>query len=99
EGYRQFFVGQSAEQTNLLVDESWILGPYAPTNLDVAGVLSRVKNLYLEDFAREYERLLSNIALAAFATPEEAQTVLGIMSDPATSPLILLVRSVAEEMQ
>jgi type VI secretion system protein ImpL len=99
EGYRQFFTAQSAEQTSLLVDESWILGPYAPTNLDTVTVLGKVKNLYLEDFAREYERLLSNIGLAAFGTPEEAQTVLGILSDPATSPLILLVRAVAEEMQ
>ena len=99
EGYRQFFVAQSAEQTNVLVDESWILGPYAPTNLDSAAVLARVKNLYLAEFAGEYERLLSNIGLAAFGTPEEAHTVLGVLSEPASSPLVLLVRAVAEEIQ
>jgi type VI secretion system protein ImpL len=98
-GYRQFFVAQSAEQTNLLVDESWILGPYAPTNLEPAAVLARVKNLYLEEFVREYERMLANLELAAFATPEEAHTVLGILSDQANSPLIQLVRSLAEEIQ
>ena len=99
EGYRRFFVAQSAEQTKLLVDESWILGPYAPTNLDTATVLAGVKKLYLDDFAQEYERVLSNIRLAAFGTPEQALTVLGILSDPATSPLVLLVRAVADEMQ
>ncbi|HEX5046097.1 MAG TPA: type VI secretion system membrane subunit TssM [Gammaproteobacteria bacterium] len=99
DGYQKFFAGRSAQQAAVLVDESWILGPYAPTGLDTAGVLGRVKQLYLNEFAGEYEKLLAGVRLVGFAKVEEAQSVLNILSDPAASPLLLLLKNVNEQAQ
>lgn len=99
EGYQRFFVTQSVAEAGVLIDESWILGPYAPANLDTVSVLARVKNLYLEEFADNYEDFLADIQLAPFSTPEEASNILSILSDPASSPLVLVLRAVAEQTQ
>jgi len=99
DGYQQFFVAQGSAEARVLVDESWILGPYAPTNLDTDSVMARVKSLYLEEYAGLYEGLLSDIALAPFSSAEEASDILNILSDPVSSPLVLLLRGVAGETQ
>ena len=99
EGYQRFFVTQSAEEASVLIDESWILGPYAPKDLDADTVLARVKGLYLDEYSRKYQNLLANIELAPFSTPEEASNILNILSDPMNSPLVLLLRAVAQQTQ
>ena len=75
-----------------LIDESWILGPYTPPTTDSALLMSRVKDLYLDDFARQYEGLVLDIELAPFSTPQEAVNILNILSDPVNSPLLLLLQ-------
>jgi type VI secretion system protein ImpL len=99
DGYRQFFVTQSSAEASVLIDESWILGPYVPTGLDTGTVMARVKDLYLAEYIQQYEGLLQDISLAAFSSPEEASDILNILSDPANSPLVLLLRAVAEQTQ
>jgi type VI secretion system protein ImpL len=99
DGYRQFFVSQSGAEASVLIDESWILGPYVPTNLDTDTVMARVKDLYLADYVQQYEALLADIALAPSSSAEETSDILNILSDPANSPLVLLLRAVAEQTQ
>lgn len=99
DGYRKVFLAQSASEAADLIDESWILGQYAPPSLDQALVLQRVKNLYLEDYVREYENLILDIQLAPFSTAEQASDVLNILSDPANSPLVRFLQSLAEQTQ
>jgi type VI secretion system protein ImpL len=98
-GYQQFFVGQSSDEVRLLIDESWILGDYTPKDLDQTAVLARVKNLYLDEFADQYDALLADVQLAPFSTPAEASNILNVLSDPAGSPLLLLLRAVAQETE
>ena len=99
EGYQRVFVKESAALTADLIDESWILGPHTEPATDNVLLMSRVKDLYLEDFARYYEDLILDIELAPFATPQEAADILNILSDPVNSPLLLLLQSVRDEVQ
>jgi len=99
DGYQRVFVKESAALTAELIDEGWILGPYTPPATDSARLMSRVKDLYLDDFARQYEGLVLDIELAPFSSPQEAATILNILSDPVNSPLLLLLKGVQQETQ
>jgi len=99
DGYQRVFVKESVTLTNELIDEGWILGPYTPPATDSALLMSRVKDLYLDDFARQYEGLILDIELAPFSSPQEATNILNILSDPVNSPLLLLLSSVQKETQ
>jgi type VI secretion system protein ImpL len=99
EGYQRVFVKESAALTAELIDEGWILGPYTPPATDSARLMSRVKDLYLDDFARQYEGLVLDIELAPFSSPQEAANILNILSDPVNSPLLLLLKGVQQETQ
>ena len=97
DGYQRVFVAQSVALTAELVDESWILGPYAPSGVESARLMGRVEDLYLDDFARQYEGLILDIELAPFSSSTEAVQILNIMSDPVNSPLLLLLTAVQNE--
>jgi len=99
DGYQRVFVKESLALTNELIDEGWILGPYTPAATDSALLMSRVKDLYLEDFARQYENLIMDLELAPFSSPQEAVNILSILSDPVNSPLLLLLQGVKAETQ
>jgi len=99
DGYQRVFVKESLALSAELIDESWILGPYTPAATDSALLMSRVKDLYLEDFARQYENLIFDIELAPFSSPQEAVNILNILSDPANSPLLLLLKGIQQETQ
>ena len=99
DGYQRVFVKESLTLTNELIDEGWILGPYTPAATDSALLMSRVKDLYLDDFARQYENLVLDIELAPFSSAQEAVNILNILSDPVNSPLLLLLKGVQQETQ
>ena len=99
DGYQRVFIKESAALTTELIDEGWILGPYTPPATDSALLMSRVKDLYLNDFAQQYEELVLDIELAPFSSPQEAANILNILSDPVNSPLLLLLKSVQQETQ
>lgn len=99
DGYRRYFLTESVATVARLVDESWILGDYAPSGLDVAQLQSRVRELYLDEYAKQYEDLLLDVELAPFATAQEASGILNELSRPKDSPLVLLLRGVAEQTQ
>ena len=99
DGYQRVFVKESLALSAELIDESWILGPYTPAATDSALLMGRVKDLYLDDFARQYENLIFDIELAPFSSPQEAENILRILSDPVNSPLLLLLTAIQEETQ
>jgi type VI secretion system protein ImpL len=99
EGYQRVFVAESVALTAELIDETWILGAYAPTGIDSALTMARVKDLYLDEFLRNYENLILDIQLAPFSTPQEAANILNILSDPVNSPFLLLLKAVQQETQ
>lgn len=99
DGYQRVFVSQSAALTAELLNETWILGDYAPQGIDSARTMLRVKDLYLDDFARRYENLILDIDIAPFSTPQEAVNILNILSDPVNSPLLMLMQAVQRETQ
>ena len=96
-GYQRVFIKESVALAAELTNESWILGPYTPPLTEDALLMSRVKDLYLDDFARLYEGLILDIELAPFSSPQEAVNILNILSDPVNSPLLLLLKGIQEE--
>ncbi len=97
DGYQRVFVKESAALTAELLNETWILGEYAPGAVDSAQTMGRVKELYLDDFARQYENLILDIDLAPFSSSQEAANILNLLSDPVNSPLLLLLKGVQRE--
>lgn len=97
--YQQVFIERSRRITSEITDESWwILGEEEEINqIQQEQLLSRVRDLYLDEFATEYSNLIEDIDLAPFNTPEEAMRILNILSRPEDSPLLSLLKSIAAE--
>jgi type VI secretion system protein ImpL len=98
QAYQQVFVERSRALTSELAAESWILGEQEV--IDSAAedlLLARVRERYLDDFARLYTEAILDVGLAAFNTPEEAARIFNILSRPENSPLLLLLQEISRQ--
>ena len=71
--------------------ERWVLRDDAP-EMDLSelpGLMAKVQELYLDDYAAGYENLIYDVQLAPFANASEAATILNILSRPGDSPHIV----------
>ena len=99
---KQAYQGPFAERSQALVTElageSWILGEAETLAADAEQrLLARVRERYLEEFARLYADAILDVGLVAFATPQDAARVFNLLSRPEDSPLVLLLQSIARE--
>lgn len=96
-GYDEVFNStDSAKAIEELMSERWVLKDDASV-LDLAtlpDLVSKVRKLYLDEYAKRYEDLLADVRLAPFANPAEAARMLNILSRPGDSPLLLLLKAV-----
>ena len=79
--------------------ESWVLGTQAKIADDPASIArlkTDVTNLYLNDFATQWDRLLADISILPIAGTAQAAQVLNVLSAP-DSPLRALMVSAANE--
>ncbi len=98
QAYQQVFVAKSRELTSELAGESWILGDQQ--TIDAAEqerLLARVRERYLDEFARLYSDAILDVGLAPFNTPEEAARIFNILSRPEDSPLLLLLQEISRQ--
>ena len=97
--YQKYFVSESRRLTDEITEESWwITGETGQLETeDEQLLLSRVRTLYLDEFAAEYTNLVNDIDLAPFNSPDEAMRILNILSRPEGSPLLQLVQSISDE--
>lgn len=83
---------------DVLLDERWILGPYAPSeDIDDTAVRAAVLEIYLNDYIAQYDNLLRDLRIRSFRSVAEAAEILDIMSLEDRSPLARLMLAVSDE--
>jgi type VI secretion system protein ImpL len=95
-GYRDAFLGQSSLIGAQLTAESWVMGKEFSTADSVTDLLAlsdQVRQLYLVDYARQWEDLLADIDITPFTGVQQATEVLRVSSGPA-SPIRMLLQAV-----
>jgi type VI secretion system protein ImpL len=100
DGYDQVFNSSDSAQTiKDLMAERWVLKDDASV-LDLAalpGLVNKIRELYLTEYAKDYETLIGDVQLAPFANPAEAARMLNVLSRPNDSPLLLLLEAVKRQ--
>jgi type VI secretion system protein ImpL len=101
EGYAKVFQQAQFARTaaQMASEESWVLGRGSPPG--AAAALSteleqRVRRLYLEDYARQWERLVADVRLVRLANLEASIDAARVLSAP-DSPMANFLRAVARE--
>lgn len=95
-GYREVLLAASLSQAGALAEEQWVLGSAAQESADVAGLAREVRRLYFEDFLREWEALLADLAFVPVGNAAQAVDLLRVLSGE-HSPLKQLLLAVARE--
>ncbi len=99
-GYYQFFLNESPKLVGQLADESWILGTAVQVSNNPADrqqIADGVCRLYLNDYLRQWQDLLTDLKIKEFNNPDAALDILQVLSAP-TSPLRTLLETVTREM-
>ena len=99
-GYYQFFLSESPKLVDQLADESWILGTTAQVSSNPADrqqIADGVCRLYLNDYLKQWQDLLTDLKIKEFNSPDAALDILQVLSAPA-SPLRTLLETVAREL-
>ena len=99
-GYYQFFLNENPKLVGQLADESWILGTNVQVSSDPADrqqVADGVCRLYLNDFLKQWQDLLADLAIKPLSSPDAALEILQVLSAQADSPLRKLFETVTRE--
>ncbi|MEN0106978.1 MAG: type VI secretion system membrane subunit TssM, partial [Pseudomonas sp.] len=95
-GYREVFLTASLSQAGTLAEEQWVLGRSIDDAQGAAGLALEVRQLYFEDYLRQWEGLLADIDVVPISNVSQAADVLRVLSGP-NSPFKKLLTAVAKE--
>ncbi len=97
-GFRDVFLKSSLELSSQLAEESWILGDKLPKDeaYNTEKLNYDVRQLYLLDYANQWESLLSDVRLAPVTNLYKAVDMLNVLS-AANSPLRRLLIAIKDE--
>ncbi len=98
--YQRIFQGQDSLQLiDDLLKEQWVLKEAAPdlSQDELRALLVRVKDLYLQDYAKVYDELIRDVRLLPFDNAEQGARILNVASKPAASPLQKLLEGLKRE--
>ncbi len=98
DGYQQGFAREVERASRqLATEEGWVLGTRASVTAAQAGeVVTQVRRLYLEDYARSWEALLADLSLRPSTSLNQSVQAARILSGP-DSPLPRLLTAIARE--
>ncbi|WLI89447.1 type VI secretion system membrane subunit TssM [Massilia sp. R2A-15] len=99
DGYLKSFKAQAEKvAAQMGAEERWVLGDQAATATPAAraGLVAEVKRRYLEDYAREWDKLLADIRLKPSGGLADTVLYARVLSGP-DSPLRKLVAAVGQE--
>jgi len=99
-GYRMLFTDMNNLQVlRELSAEEWVLRDDVELSElgNLAALFANVRELYLDDYADQYEALVADVQLAPFADASEAARILDVLSRPDDSPLLLLALAIREQ--
>jgi len=98
-GYHEVFTKASGERVKQLAEESWILGKQGQL-ADDPQVLQRlteaVRNLYLQDYIKQWDGLLSDFNIRHLTSLTESVDIVNVLAGP-DSPLSSLLLAAAQE--
>ncbi|MGH8353434.1 MAG: type VI secretion system membrane subunit TssM [Pseudomonas sp.] len=95
-GYREVFLAASLTQAGALSEEQWVLGRTLDDTQDAASLALEVRQLYFQDYLRNWDALLADLDFVAITSVAQAADVLRVLSGPG-SPLKKLLGAVAKE--
>ena len=99
-GYHRILRPELRRLVLQLLGETWVLGDEARSRIDDAREISRLMNetrdLYFEQFVRNWDRLLSDLEIVSFGNTSEAIQVLRAASGT-QSPIRRLIAAIADE--
>ncbi|WAF83435.1 type VI secretion system membrane subunit TssM [Metapseudomonas otitidis] len=95
-GYREVFMVSSLSQAGTLAEEQWVLGRTVEDAQDAASLALEVRQLYFQDYLRQWDALLADIDFVPITSTGQAADVLRVLSGP-QSPLKKLLEAVAKE--
>jgi type VI secretion system protein ImpL len=100
QGYRDVFLGASPAMAATLIDEQWVQGLERGNPLDAVSLAAEVRRLYVDDYVRQWDALLTDIDVVPITSVAHAADVLRIISGPA-SPLkkLLLAAAIETDLQ
>ena len=99
-GYYQFFLNENPKLVGQVADESWILGTTVQVSSDPTDrqqVADGVCRLYFNDFLKQWQDLLADLAIKPLANPDATLEILQVLSAQADSPLRKLIEAIARE--
>ncbi len=99
-GYRKLFTDMDNLQVlRELSSEEWVLRDDVDlSNMgNLASLFGDVRQLYLDDYADQYDGLIADLRLAPFADASEAARILDVLSRPNDSPLLLLALAIRDQ--
>ncbi|MDR3409655.1 MAG: type VI secretion system membrane subunit TssM [Formivibrio sp.] len=81
--------------------DDWVLATSRQDNLSSDGSAAsnqaELESLYRDEYAREWKKFLQGISVPEFSTVDAAAQSLGLLSDPANSPLLVVLTRAARE--
>jgi type VI secretion system protein ImpL len=100
QGYRDVFLAASPTLASTLIDEQWVQGLERGNPLDSVSLAAEVRRLYVDDYVRQWDALLTDIDVVPITSVAHAADVLRIISGPA-SPLkkLLLAAAIETDLQ
>ena len=102
EGFYKVFMPGLAKVARDQASESWVLGDAAPKGGEAAissGLQRDITQLYTNDYIAQWDGLLADIGIVPFRGMQNAAETVNLLSSPTSSPLKLLLTSVAKETQ
>jgi len=88
-GYREAFLPASRDISQVLADDSWVLGTFASTaaqDVSLGQLQERVTTRYFEDYIAEWEALFSTLSMRSVEGLQQASEFVSLISDT-DSPL------------
>ncbi len=98
-GYHEVFTKASGERIKQLAEESWILGKQGQLADDpqaLQRLTEAVRNLYLQDYIKQWDGLLSDFNIRHLTSLTESVDIINVLAGP-DSPLSNLLLAVAQE--
>ncbi|MFO1120405.1 MAG: type VI secretion system membrane subunit TssM [Rhodospirillales bacterium] len=101
DGYRKYFITERSAMIEAAGRDTWVLGPeFTRFQIGESGVeiVRKAEELYLSDYIREWDALLTDLELAMPANVEQLADILRAVSQP-DSPVKNVLKPIAEQTQ
>ncbi|MBS0558696.1 MAG: type VI secretion system membrane subunit TssM [Proteobacteria bacterium] len=94
DGFYRIFIKRAPELVRVLDANDWVMGPDGDTDPAVAGaVLQQVSDLYVNDYVKQWQAVLSQLSLQALPDMPSLTSGLQTLSGP-DSPLVQFIQLV-----